>query len=218
MRRRPVGIPCPAVGTESLVGDLSSLSLGKGKTPVARSDAPSSCSALPPPKGSTPAERSPAVAPSPYPFGLRNAAATYASPYASTHVEPSGRHQRFTLDLDATTSTHTHADSSKEDEAWAGANFSGLRDPEAMRRFLAVSDYCFGYSNSDDEGTYNPTRECFHVGLRMPSTGDEDEGAGNHTPLHQGMGDATPSRIVPPTARNENLALGQLRRQPGAAL
>ena len=78
--------------------------------------------------------------------------------------------------------------------------------------FLAASDYCFGYSDSDNEGTYDPTHECFHVGLGMPSTSDEDEGAGNHTMLHQGMGDATPSCIVPPVARNENLALGQLQR------
>ena len=98
------------------------------------------------------------MAPSPYPFGLRNAAATYASAYASAHAEPSGRHQRFALDLDATTLTHTHADSSEEDEAWARADFFGLHDPEAMRRFLAASDYCFGYSDSDDEGTYDPTR------------------------------------------------------------
>ena len=108
------------------------------------------------------------------------------------------------------TSIHTHTDSSEEDEAWAGADFSGLRDPKAMRRFLAASDYCFGYSNSNNEGTYHPTRECFHVGLRMLSTGDEDEGANNHTPLRQGTGDATPSRVVPPAARNESLALGQL--------
>jgi len=110
------------------------------------------------------------------------------------------------------TSTHAHADSSEEDEAWAGVDFSRLRDPKAMRRFLAVSDYCFGYSDSDDEGTYDPTRECFHIRLGMPSTGDEDEGADNRTLLHQGIGDATPSRIVPLVVRNENLALGQLRR------
>ena len=111
------------------------------------------------------------MAPSPYPFGLSNAAA-----YASAHAEPSGRHQRFTLDLIATTSTHTHADSLEEDEAWAGADFSGLRDPKAMRRFMAASDYCFGYSDSDDEGTYDPTRECFVVELRMPRAGDETKG------------------------------------------
>ena len=113
-------------------------------------------------------EQSLAMAPSPYPFGLRNAAATFASAYASAHTEPSGRHQRFILDLSATTLGNTHTDSSEEDEAWARADFSRLRDPQAMRLFLAASDYCFGYSDSDDEGTYDPTRECFHIGLEMP--------------------------------------------------
>ena len=64
--------------TSSLVGDLSSLSLGKGKTPVARSDAPSSSSAPPPPE-----EPSSFITPFDMycyvtmPFGLRNAGATY---------------------------------------------------------------------------------------------------------------------------------------------
>ena len=125
------------------------------------------------------------MAPSPYPFRLSNATAAYASAYAFAHVEPSGCHQRFALDLDATTSTHTHANSSEEDEAWAGANFSRLRDPEAMRRFMAASDYCFGYSDFDDEDTYDPTREGFNVELEVPSASDEDEGAGNRSPPHE---------------------------------
>ena len=128
-------------------------------------------------------EHSPVMAPSPYPFGLRNAAATFASAYASAHTEPSGRHQRFAPDLSATTSAHTHTDSSKEDEVWAKANFSGLRDSQAMCLFLAASDYCFGYSDSDDEGTYDPTRECFHIGLGMPGESNESEGVGNRSPL-----------------------------------
>ena len=40
-----------------------------------------------------------------------------------------------------------------------------------MHRFLAASDYCFGYSDSDNEGTYDPARKCFHVGLEMPRVG-----------------------------------------------
>ena len=184
--------------------------MDKGKTPVAPGDAPTSSSAPPLLEEPTPAEQSPATALSPYPFGLRNAAASYAYAYASAHADLSERRQRFILDFDATASTHAHADSLEEDKAWVGTDFSDLHDHETMRRFLAASDYCFGYSDSDDEGTYDPTRECFHVGLGMPSMGDEDEGAGNHTPLHQGMGDATPSCIVPPTAWNENLALRQL--------
>ena len=81
-----------------------------------------------------------------------------------------------------------------------------------MRRFLATSDYCFGYSDSDDEGTYDPTRECFNVELGMPSTGDEDEGAGNRSPPHEGAGDATPPRVEPLAARNENPTPEELQR------
>ena len=87
---RLAGIPCPAVGTRSLVGDLSSLSLDKGKMLVECDDAPSSSSTPPLPEETTPAEQSPATAPSPYSFGLRNVAASYAYAYASAHVDPSG--------------------------------------------------------------------------------------------------------------------------------
>ena len=196
---RSTGILCLAVGIGSLVGDLSSLSLDKGKMPTACGDAPTSSSAPPRPEELTSAEQSLAMAPSPYPFGLRNATASYAYAYASAHADPSGHRQCFALDFDTTAPTHSHADSSEEDKAWAGANFSGLHDPEAMRRFMATSDYCFGYSNSDDEGTYDPTRECFNVELGMPS--DEDEGAGNRSP----------PRVEPPAAQNENPTPEELR-------
>ena len=115
-------------------------------------------------------EQSPATTSSPYPFGLGNATTAY---------------QCFALDLITTTATHTHADSSEEDEAWAGADFSELRAPKAMRRFMAASNYCFGYSDSDDEDTYDPTRECFNVELEVPTTSDEDEGAGNRSSPHE---------------------------------
>ena len=81
-----------------------------------------------------------------------------------------------------------------------------------MRRFMAASDYCFGYSNSDDEGTYDPTRECFNVELGMPSTSDEDEGVGNRSSPHKGVGDATPPRVEPLAAQNENPTHEELRR------
>jgi len=157
-------------------------------------------------------EQGPAMAPSLYPFGLSNITTAYAFAYASAHAEPSGRHQRFALDFFTTTSTHTHSGSSEEDETWARADFSGLRDLEAMRRFLAASDYCFGYSDPDDEDTYDPTRECFNIELGVPSASDEDEGVGNRSPPHEGAGDATPPRVEPPVVRNKNPAPEELRR------
>ena len=81
-----------------------------------------------------------------------------------------------------------------------------------MRLFLAASDYCFGYSDSDDEGTYDPTRECFHIGLGMPGASNENEGAGNRSPLRQRAGDATPPLIELWAARNMNVAPEELRR------
>jgi len=137
---------------------------------------------------------------------LRNAVTSYAYAYAAAHKDPSERRQRFTLDLG------THTDSSEEDEAWLGVDFSGLHDPRAMRQFLAASDYCFGYSDDDDEGTYDPTRECFHVGLGMPRADEEEEGAGSHSSLRPSIGATTPPRIVLPAARNENPALARPQR------
>jgi hypothetical protein len=75
-----------------------------------------------------------------------------------------------------------------------------------MHHFLAASDYYLGYSDSDNGGTYDPTREFFHVGLGMPGVGEDDEGAGSRSSPHPGTGAATPPCIVLPAARNENLA------------
>ena len=173
---------------------------------MVRGDAQSSSSAPPLPEEPTPAEQNLATTSPPYPFGLKNAAASYTYAYAAAHEGPSERCQRFGLDLS------THADSSDEDEAWPGVDFSGLHDPGALRQFLAASNYCFGYSDSDDEGTYDPTRECFHVGLGMPRAGEEDEGAGSRSPLRPGAGAVTPPRNVLPAARNENVALARPQR------
>ena len=81
-----------------------------------------------------------------------------------------------------------------------------------MRCFLAASDYCFGYSNSDDESTYDPTRECFHIGLGMLGASNEGERAGNRSPLRQGAGDATPLLVELRAARNMNVAPEDLQR------
>jgi len=69
---------------------------------VAPDDAPTSSFAPPRPEEPTLAEQSPAMALSPYPFGLRNAAASYAYAYTATHEDTLGHRQRFALNLSTT--------------------------------------------------------------------------------------------------------------------
>jgi hypothetical protein len=64
-------------------------------------------------------------------------------------------------------STYGPPGSEEEDNPDSGSDFSGLRDPSAMRDFMTTCDYCLsGCSddghNLDDEGC-GPSRECFHV-------------------------------------------------------
>jgi len=64
---------------------------------------------------------------------------------------------------------------------------SSLSDPETLHCFLVASNYCFGYSDSD-EGDYGPSTECFHLETRgvLPE-GHEATGVaepGNEPPPH----------------------------------
>jgi hypothetical protein len=82
-----------------------------------------------------------------------------------------------TWDRLAAVSTFGPAGSEEEDDPDFSWDFSGLRDPSAMRDFMSACDYCLsGYSDDghslDDEG-YDPSHECFHI-----DQGDHDEG--NH--------------------------------------
>jgi hypothetical protein len=75
--------------------------------------------------------------------------------------------------------------SEEDDDSEFGWDFSGLRDPSAMRDFMSACDYCLsGCSDDDhslgDEGC-NLSRECFHIDqgdhgegdhLGMPEDGD----------------------------------------------
>ena len=98
--------------------------------------------------------------PSELPFGFRSTAATYASSAStslSAYADLPGHHLRSTLDLITTppVSSYPEDPTSGEDE-WAGAGFSGCGDPETFMCFLEASNYCLGYSDSDDGG-YNPS-------------------------------------------------------------
>jgi hypothetical protein len=88
-----------------------------------------------------------------------------------------GYHMWSSWDRLTAVSTYGPPGSEEEDDPDSGWDFSGLRDPSAMRDFMTACDYCLsGCSddghNLDDEGC-GTSRECFHVDL-----GDRNEG--NH--------------------------------------
>jgi hypothetical protein len=79
-----------------------------------------------------------------------------------------------TWDLLTAVSTFGPAGSEEEDDPDFSWDFSGLRDPSAMRDFISACDHCLSSCSDDghsldDEG-YDPTRECFHI-----DQGDHDE-------------------------------------------
>jgi hypothetical protein len=92
-----------------------------------------------------------------------------ASVSAFTRAYPDllGYHMWSTWDRLTAISTSEPVGSEEEDDPDSGWDFSGLRDPSAMRDFMSACDYCLsGCSDDDhslgDEG-YDPSRECFHI-------------------------------------------------------
>jgi hypothetical protein len=80
-------------------------------------------------------------------------------------------------------STYGPPGSEEEDGPDSGWDFSGLRDPSAVRDLMTTCDYCLSDCsddghNLDDEGC-GPSHECFHVDL-----GGHDEG--NHFGMPEG--------------------------------
>jgi len=130
--------------------------------PVPRKGDKGASTSRPPP----PVDEGEAAAPPELPFGLRNAAATYASSVStslSAYADLPGHHLRSALDLISTPPVSSYPeDPTSCDDKWAGADFFGCGDLETFMRFLEASNYCLSYSGSDD-GSYDPSRECFNL-------------------------------------------------------
>jgi hypothetical protein len=99
------------------------------------------------------------------------------SAFARAYPDLPGYPMRSSWDRLTAVSTSGPTGSEERDDPNSGWDFSGLRDPSAMRDFMTACDYCLsGCSNDshshDDEGC-GPSHECFHVDL-----GDRDKG--NH--------------------------------------
>jgi hypothetical protein len=139
------------------------------------------------------------------------------SAFARAHPDLLGYHMWSTWDQLTAVSTYGPAGSKEEDDPDFGWDFSGLRDPSAIRDFMSACDYCFsGYSDDGhslgDEG-YNPSRECFHI-----DQGDHDED--NHLGMPEDDNALVPaSRVEIPRelavvlvpAGGQNTQLEQLR-------
>jgi hypothetical protein len=51
-----------------------------------------------------------------------------------------------------TTETASSTGSDEDDDSWTNADFSGLNDPGALRRFIGIYDYLLDGVDSDDSG------------------------------------------------------------------
>jgi hypothetical protein len=61
-------------------------------------------------------------------------------------------HAQAITEVLATTETASSTSSNKDDSRWAGADFYGLDDPGALRRFIGVCDYLLDNGDSDNDG------------------------------------------------------------------
>jgi hypothetical protein len=52
----------------------------------------------------------------------------------------------------ATTEAASSTSFDEDDGSWAGADFSGLDDPGALRHFVDICDYLLDGGDSDDSG------------------------------------------------------------------
>jgi hypothetical protein len=105
----------------------------------------------------------------------------------------------------------------EEDDPDFGWDFSGLRDPSAMRDFMSACDYCLSGCPDDghslgDEG-YDPSRDCFHIDHR-------DHNEDNHLGMPEDDNAPVPASrveiprelaVVPVPAGGQDTQLEQLR-------
>src|SRR6185312_346910 len=115
---------------------------------------------------------------SPFPFGMRNTAA-YASSISASFIEHEdlpGHHLLPICSLIASSPDESFPEtaSSIADDvnffmnnrtAEEAEDYSGVRDPDALRSFQLATAYCLTCSEDSSEGDFDPSRECFVVQL-----------------------------------------------------
>jgi hypothetical protein len=91
-------------------------------------------------------------------------------------TNPPGYHMRSPWDRLTAVWTYGPSGSEEDDEPDFGWDFSGLRNPSAMRDFMTACDYCLSDcsdgSRSFGDEDCDTSRECFHVDLGGPDEGN----------------------------------------------
>jgi hypothetical protein len=139
------------------------------------------------------------------------------SAFIKSYPNLPGYHMWSSWDRLTAVSTYGPPGSEEEDGPDSGWDFSGLRDPSAMRDFMTACDYCLSDCSDDghsldDEGC-GPSRECFHVDL-----GGHDKG--NHLGMSEDDDPPEPAprvdilrelAVVPVPAGGQDTQLEQIR-------
>jgi hypothetical protein len=139
------------------------------------------------------------------------------SAFAKAYPNLPGYHMWSSWDRLTVVSTSGLAGSEEDDNSDFGWDFSGLRDPSAMRDFMSACDYYLsGCSDDDhslgDEGC-DPSRECFHID-------QGDHGGDNHLGMPEDDNAPVPASrvdiprelaVVPVPARGQDTQLEQFR-------
>jgi hypothetical protein len=97
--------------------------------------------------------------PSPFPYGLSNAAVGYSRSMHLTPVPPT-------------------TDSLEDSYGWARVVSPGLHNLEDLCQLATMNEYLFDYHESSEDN-YDPSRECFHVEVEEIAPRDA-------TPVEQG--------------------------------
>jgi hypothetical protein len=119
--------------------------------------------------------------------GLRNTAATYASPVSideAAYEDLPGHHLLAVKNHIATTNDESYHGSASElppatSHGYTEWDFSGVPNPVMFQRFLDAADYWFGCSDDSSIGSYDPARECFTVVTDEHASGANGTGVGD---------------------------------------
>jgi hypothetical protein len=169
--------------------------------------------------------REPSVSGPHFPIGLRGATTAYvasADANAPTRRDHPGRHVPAARDPGASAGDESSQGSADELppatlHRYAEWDFSSVPDPVMFWRFLAATDYWFGYSDHSSAGSYDPTWECCVVitndqanaaNAAEAGDGEVPPGTGNGQLLAAGPS-APPSS--PPRGADVNAQLAQAR-------